>query len=125
MPIFRQIADGIRGAVAAGAYRPGERIPSIRQTSASLLVNVNTVQRAYEQLEREGLITNKRGVGMIVSPRSATVAMGGVEEDVTATFVQAIAMARAAKLSRPAVDALYRDAWAQAAHRSDNEPASR
>lgn len=125
MPIFRQIADSIRGAVAAGVYRPGERIPSIRQTSASLLVNVNTVQRAYEQLEREGLITNKRGVGMIVSPRSATVARGGVEEDVTATFVQAIAMARAAKLSRSAVDALYRDAWTRAVQRSDHEPASR
>ena len=124
VPIFRQIADGIRGAVAAGVYRPGERIPSIRQTSASLLVNVNTVQRAYEQLEREGLITNKRGVGMIVSPKSEKVAKGGVEEDVAATFLQAIAMARDAKLSRSAVDGLYRDAWNQAVQRSDNEPAA-
>lgn len=125
VPIFRQIADGIRGAVAAGVYRPGERIPSIRQTSASLLINVNTVQRAYEQLEREGLIINKRGVGMIVSPESATAARGGVEEDVTATFLQAIGMARGAKLSRAAVDHLYREAWALIAQRNDNEPAAR
>lgn len=125
IPIFRQIADKIRGDVASGVYRPGERVPSIRQTSAALVINVNTVQRAYEQLEREGLIVNKRGVGMIVAPESVRVAKGGVEEDVTSTFVQAITMARGAKLSRTAVDQLYREAWAQFAQRNVNEPASR
>ena len=80
VPIFRQIADGLRSEVAAGIYRPGDRIPSIRQLSAALLVNVNTVQRAYEQLEREGVIVNKRGIGMIVASESAAAAKGGSRE---------------------------------------------
>ena len=125
VPIFRQIADGLRSEVVAGVYRPGDRIPSIRQLSASLLVNVNTVQRAYEQLEREGVIVNKRGIGMIVASESAAAAKGGVEGDVTAAFAQAIAMARAARLSRAAVDTLYRQAWTLAAERSDHEPNAR
>jgi GntR family transcriptional regulator len=125
VPIFRQIADGLRGEVAAGVYRPGDRIPSIRQLSAALLVNVNTVQRAYEQLEREGLIVNKRGTGMIVATESASAARGGVEGDVAAAFAQTITMARAARLPRAAVDALYRQAWALAAGRSDHEPTAR
>lgn len=122
VPIFRQIADGLRSEVAAGIYRPGDRIPSIRQLSAALLVNVNTVQRAYEQLEREGVIVNKRGIGMIVASESAAAAKGGVEGDVTAAFAQAIAMSRSAGLSRAAVDSLYRQAWALAVERSDHEP---
>src|SRR5436305_13901041 len=95
VPIFRQIADGLRSEVAAGIHRPGDRIPSIRQLSAALLVNVNTVQRAYEELEREGVIVNKRGIGMIVASESASAAMGGVEGDASAASAQAIAMARA------------------------------
>jgi GntR family transcriptional regulator len=122
VPLFRQIADGLRGEVAAGVYRPGDRLPSIRQLSAALLVNVNTVGRAYEQLEREGLIVNKRGTGMIVAPESASVARGGVEEDVRAAFAQTIALARAAGLPRASVDALYREAWTLTADRSDYEP---
>lgn len=122
VPIFRQIADGLRGDIAAGVYRPGDRIPSIRQLSAALLVNINTVHRAYEQLERDGVIVNKRGIGMIVASDSAAAAKGGVEESVSAAFVQAITMARAARLPRTAVDALYRDAWSFAAERSEHEP---
>ena len=121
VPIFRQIADGLRGDVAAGVYRPGDRLPSIRQLSAALIVNVNTVQRAYEQLEREGLIVNKRGIGMIVASESASAAKGGVEEGVMASLVQAIAMARAARLPRSSVDALYRQAWTLTVERSAHE----
>lgn len=121
VPIFRQIADGLRGDVAAGVYRPGDRLPSIRQLSAALIVNVNTVQRAYEQLEREGLIVNKRGIGMIVASESASAAKGGVEESVMASLVQAIAMARAARLPRSSVDALYRQAWTLTVERSAHE----
>lgn len=122
IPIFRQIADGLRGEVAAGIYRPGDRLPSIRQLSTTLLVNVNTVQRAYEQLEREGVIVNQRGIGMIVASESASAAREGVEGGVRMALDRAIAMARAARLPRSAVDALYRQAWTRAAERSDCEP---
>ena len=67
VPIFRQIVDGICAAVAAGVYKPGELIPSVRQQAITLLVNPNTVQRAYEQLERDGLLLTRRGSGMEVA----------------------------------------------------------
>ena len=111
VPIFRQIADGVRSAVAAGVYRPGDLIPSVRATALRLVVNPNTVQRAYEQLEREGLIISKKGTGMVVAPQSRSAAQDGVEEGVRAAFGQAIAAGRAAGLSRAAIDKLYRQAW--------------
>ncbi len=111
VPIFRQIADDIRNAVAAGVYRPGDLIPSIRAAALQHVVNPNTVQRAYELLEREGLITSKKGTGMIVAPDSKAAAKGGVADAVRAGFDQTINSAKAAGLSRTATDKLYRDAW--------------
>jgi GntR family transcriptional regulator len=111
VPIFQQIADGIRSAVAAGVYRPGELIPSVRTQAVNLLVNPNTVQRAYEQLEREGLIQSKKGTGMVVAPDSKVAAQNGVEEGIHAAFSQAIGTGSAAGMSRTAIDRIYRKAW--------------
>src|SRR3954453_18582463 len=77
VPIFQQIADGIRAAVAAGVYRPGDLIPSVRAQAMSLVVNPNTVQRAYEQLEREGLIESRKGTGMVVAHDATIAARNG------------------------------------------------
>jgi GntR family transcriptional regulator len=111
VPIFKQIADGIRGAVAAGVYRAGDLIPSVRAQALHLVVNPNTVQRAYEELEREGLIISKKGTGMIVSPDSKLAAQNGVAENVRSGFLQAISAGRSAGLSRVAIDKLYREVW--------------
>jgi GntR family transcriptional regulator len=111
VPIFQQIAEGIRSAVAAGIFRPGEMIPSVRTQALALLVNPNTVQRAYEQLEREGLVISKKGVGMVVSEQSRAAAQNGVGQSLRSAFAQTISVARAAGLARTAVDRLYRNAW--------------
>ncbi|MCL2079862.1 MAG: GntR family transcriptional regulator [Oscillospiraceae bacterium] len=62
-PIYRQIILRFCRAFARGDIETGERIPSIREMSALLKVNANTVQRAYQQMERDGLINSKRGTG--------------------------------------------------------------
>ena len=67
VPIYLQIADDIRAAVAAGVYRPGEVLPSLRAMAIEVHVNPNTVQRAYDELEREGLIYSQRGRGLFVA----------------------------------------------------------
>src|SRR5271154_3548425 len=90
IPVFRQIAEGVRSAVAAGVYRPGDLIPSIRAQAIALVGNPNTVQRAYEELEREGLIIGKKGTGMIVSPDSKIAATNGVHENIQSLISQAI-----------------------------------
>ena len=66
VPIFMQVAGHIRQAVSARVYRVGEALPSLRQLATELGVNPNTVQRAYELLEREGLVVSRRGVGLFV-----------------------------------------------------------
>jgi|SRR5271170_1813810 len=111
VPIFRQIVDGICAAVAAGVYKPGELIPSVRQQAVALLVNPNTVQRAYEQLERDGLLVGRRGSGMEVAQGAPAAAAAKMAQAVQSTFNQAIEQARSAKLTRTAIDGLYRKAW--------------
>jgi len=67
VPVFEQIVHEVKGAVASGAIRPGEPIPSVRKLAVDILVNPNTVAKAYRELEREGLIYTKRGLGFFVS----------------------------------------------------------
>ena len=74
VPIYLQIAGAVRAAVAAGVYRPGEVLPSLRAMATEVHVNPNTVQRAYDELEREGLIYSQRGRGLFVAEKGDAVA---------------------------------------------------
>lgn len=67
MPIFKQIVQQIRNGVTNGVFKPGEMLPSLRALAIELTVNPNTVQRAYDELEREGIAVAKRGIGMFVA----------------------------------------------------------
>jgi len=62
-PIYRQIILRFNQAFVRGDITPGERIPSIREIAALLKVNTNTMQRVYQEMERDGLINSKRGTG--------------------------------------------------------------
>lgn len=67
-PIFQQMADRLCEEILAGAYQGDERIPSVREYAVMLEVNTNTAVKAYEQLARENIIYNKRGMGYYVTP---------------------------------------------------------
>ena len=66
-PIYVQIMDEIRRAVVLGTVQPDDPLPSVRQLAAELRVNPNTVQQAYRELERDGLVYVRRGQGTYVS----------------------------------------------------------
>jgi len=66
MPIFSQIMEGVRLAVATGRVQPGDRIPSIRDLAVDLRVNPNTVAKAYQELERASIVEVRRGMGYFV-----------------------------------------------------------
>ena len=68
-PMYLQIKDQIRHRVAAGDWKPGEEIPSIRALAASLQVSVITIKRAYLELEHEGVIITRQGKGSYVADR--------------------------------------------------------
>ena len=67
VPIYRQIVQLISGKILSGALAPGDRIPSIRDVTAELNVNPNTVAKAYRELELGGLIETRRGMGCFVA----------------------------------------------------------
>ena len=67
VPIYIQIEDSINSLIAAGQIQPGEQLPTIRELAADIRVNLNTVARAYFELDKEGVITTQRGKGTFVS----------------------------------------------------------
>ncbi len=66
-PIYRQIAGQVREAVARGRLAPGDRLPSVRELSKTLVVNPNTIARAYTDLERDGVLHTRPGLGVFVA----------------------------------------------------------
>lgn len=69
-PIYHQLMEQVRHAVETGALQPGEQLPGIRPLAEKLVINPNTVARAYRELEREGVIELRHGSGAFVA-RSA------------------------------------------------------
>ncbi|MFO1010216.1 MAG: GntR family transcriptional regulator [Planctomycetota bacterium] len=71
VPLFRQVANQVKAAFLRGHLAPGDRLPSVRELAKELAINPTTVVKAYEQLERERVITCRQGQGAFVT--------GGVE----------------------------------------------
>jgi GntR family transcriptional regulator len=70
VPVYLQIEAQVKQAIAAGALRQGDALPSVRKTAAELRVNPNTVAKAYQNLEREGVIRTVPGTGTYVEDNS-------------------------------------------------------
>lgn len=68
-PIFEQIVFQVKASIARGSLREGGRLPSVRELAKELAVNPNTVIRAYEALERDGVIVRRQGAGCFVSDK--------------------------------------------------------
>ena len=66
--IYLQIADLMCENILAGSWKPGDRIPSIRELAESIEVNPNTVMRTYGYMEEQGIIHNQRGIGFFLDP---------------------------------------------------------
>jgi len=79
VPLVEQIRRGIRRAIAEGDLGPDDPLPPVRQLAADLEINLNTVARAYRELEREGLVAAARGRGTVVVGRRSNVKLGKEE----------------------------------------------
>jgi GntR family transcriptional regulator len=75
VPIYVQLREQILALIGRGALKPGAQMPTMRQVAVALRIDLNTVQRAYAELEREGVLSKQRGVGTFVTeaapPRNA------------------------------------------------------
>ena len=67
LPIYAQLMDTLKRRIITGRYLPGEKLPSVRELAAEAGINPNTVQRAFSELEREGLIYTQRATGKCVT----------------------------------------------------------
>jgi GntR family transcriptional regulator len=66
VPVYRQIISQVKYMVASGRLRPGQELPAIRSLAEKLVINPNTVVRAYNELQRDGIIESRHGSGTYV-----------------------------------------------------------
>ncbi|MEN6407163.1 MAG: GntR family transcriptional regulator [Thermoguttaceae bacterium] len=107
VPIYLQIADAVRAAVATGVYQPGEPLPSLRAMAVEVHVNPNTVQRAYDELQQEGLVGSQRGRGVFVADRGTSVARLAAEVGVRRGLEEAVRAAQRAGMEPSQVRDLF------------------
>jgi GntR family transcriptional regulator len=79
VPIYLQLVEQVKHAIETGALRFGDQLPGIRPLAEELVINANTVAKAYRELEREGVVELKHGAGAFVADTARTRA-GGAEK---------------------------------------------
>ena len=105
-PIYRQLVDQTTQLVASGRLGAGQLLPSVRAVAAELGVNPMTVSKAYSLLERDGIVTRRRGMGMVVA-KCAVDAVEAIRPQADA-LVEA---ARRLRLTREGVAEAVDSAW--------------
>jgi len=73
VPIYRQIVEQVKFAIARNHLEPGDQLPTVRQLAVDLSINPNTVIRAYRQLEIEGVLDTQQGSGTFVSTQKPEI----------------------------------------------------
>ena len=110
VPVYRQIAEQINRAIGAGVYQAGEALPSQRNLAVELRVNPNTVQRAFDELLRDGVIESQRGRGMFVVDRRRTTPRGVAEKSCESGLARAIDLALDAGMAPSRIRELFETA---------------
>src|SRR3954468_23523963 len=106
--LYQQIVDGLKREVSEGRLRAGAPLPSFRQLAEELLVSVITVKRAYEELEREGIIFRKQGLGTFVAEHGHNRTRAAKEEAARMLFEKAVTEATEAGLSGREIWTLFK-----------------
>ncbi len=106
VPTYLQLVQQTRQAIRLGLLQPGDQLPTVKEVVGSLAINPNTVQKAYRELDHEGLVEARRGQGTFVAPGVARAAASDHDE-LRAALAQWIERARAAGLDEDGVAALF------------------
>jgi GntR family transcriptional regulator len=98
-PLYQQIVDGVKREISEGRLTPGAPLPSFRALAEELLVSLITVKRAYEELEREGIIFRKQGLGTFVSEEGAARSRDAKRAQAASLIAEALREGREAGMS--------------------------
>jgi GntR family transcriptional regulator len=103
---YLQVVRQVRQALRLGVLHEGDRLPTVKDVVARLAINPNTVLKAYRELEREGLVTARPGVGTFVT-RTLTDASFAAHEPLRRELRRWLAKARLAGLDEESIEALF------------------
>lgn len=95
VPIFRQLIDQIKQAIRMNLLVTNEQLPSVRVLAGALQINPMTISKAFSQLEVEGVLIRKRGVGMLVAEQKST----SISNELESSLIQFIKIAQSEKLN--------------------------
>jgi GntR family transcriptional regulator len=125
VPIYEQIVDQVTFAVASGALEAGTLIPSVRDLAQQVLVHPNTVARAFQELERRGVVTARRGRGMEVTPEAPAACRGKRQDLIRSRIRDALREATSSALSPEDIRQLVEEELARLnGHRTSREKRS-
>ena len=108
VPTYLQLVQQVRQAVRLGILRPGDQLPTVKEVVGSLAINPNTVLRAYRELDLEGLVDARRGVGTFISEDVAPLPPDDVKQ-LRSELARWVSRARAAGLDDENLAALFAD----------------
>jgi GntR family transcriptional regulator len=123
VPIYEQIKQEFGRLVATGRLKVGEPLPSIRDLAAEIIVNPNTVARAYRELEQGGLIATQKGRGSFVADRARPDAERDLKAHLGRVMERAIAEARKFDLDDDAIRGLFEGRLKSRADKKKGRPA--
>jgi len=107
VPIYLQLMEQIKHAIETGALRQGEQLPGIRPLAEQLVINPNTVAKAYRELEHEGVIELRQGAGAFVTAAARTKRLTDTLRAGQAIVAAAIERLRARELSDEEIRRLF------------------
>jgi GntR family transcriptional regulator len=93
VPVYRQIIDQVHAARAAGAARPGDQLPTVRQLAVDLAINPNTVMRAYRELELTGVLETHQGTGTFLTDTKSVRSPAGRDKQLDRLIEEFVARA--------------------------------
>jgi DNA-binding transcriptional regulator YhcF (GntR family) len=106
VPAYLQLVQQVRQAVRLGMLRPGDQLPTVKEVVTSLTINPNTVLHAYRQLDLEGLVEGRQGVGTFVAAVAAPLPPDEVRS-LRSSLYRWLDRARAAGLDEESMTALF------------------
>jgi GntR family transcriptional regulator len=123
VPIYRQLMHQVRQEVLLGRLRPGDQLPTVKEVVDAISVNPNTVTKAYRELEHEGVVRSRQGVGTFVADTSQTASMTA-HPALLASAVRWVRRARDEGLSAEEIQALLALALDEPAAGADGRAAA-